>query len=156
MWTLEWCKEWLHICFSAWVLIFCNNIYCVREREQLSVGVVWCCRPSWLPVVIVHQQDQGWGMLPWDYPMRVTWSACNAFKSHVFVSWCVCLCVLSMVCECIPDLHLNSDPSMNCLWSSSVSFLFHFPSMLPLNQQISEENHTSPLGASLVVSLSLS
>lgn len=112
---------------------------CKRGAVICRCGVVWCCRPSWLPVVIVHQGDQGWGMLPWDYPVRVTWSSCNAFKGHVFLCLSVCVCVwlsvLSVVCECIPDPHLHSDLSVNCLWSSSSPFLFHsLPSLHPSSQ----------------------
>lgn len=76
---------------SACVLMF----LCVKEGAVICrCGVVWCCRPSWLPVAIFHQGDQGWGMLPWDYPVRVTWSGSNAFKGHGF---CVFLCVAQCV-----------------------------------------------------------
>lgn len=154
---LEWCKE------GASVWLFCTGvnvwmlICTVCERVICRCGVVWCCRPSWLPVVLVHQGDQGWGMLPWDYPVRVTWSACDAFKDHGF---CVSVCVfmwlsaLSVACECIPALHLNSDPSMNCLWGSSFLFFVSFSalsSILPPNQQISEEWLTPPQGAPLAL-----
>lgn len=161
---LERCEEGASVRLSRTGVNVWMLICAVRERVICRCGVVWCCRPSWLPVVLVHQGDQGWGMLPWDYPVRVTWSACNAFKDHGFcVSASVCVFVwlsaLSVACECIPALHLNSDPSMNCLWGSSfLFFLFHSlrfsPSFLPINRSQRNGSHLPRVLLSLSLYLS--
>lgn len=160
---LERCEEGASVRLSRTGVNVWMLICAVRERVICRCGVVWCCRPSWLPVVLVHQGDQGWGMLPWDYPVRVTWSACNAFKAHGFcVSASVCvfmwLSALSVACECIPALHLNSDPSMNCLWGSSFLFfcLILCASLHPSSQSTDLRGmaHTSPGCSSRSLSIS--
>lgn len=45
-------------------------------------------------------------MLPWDNRVRLTW-------------FCVCVCVLELICACIPDLHLDSDLNMSSTCISS-------------------------------------
>lgn len=85
----------------------------------------------------------GWGMLPWDYPVRVTWCGCSAFKSHVFVCECVCQWVKCGLWvhswpppECWPDCELSQ-------WCFFVEFS-GLPCTLPSHLQASEEQHTAP------------
>lgn len=92
-------------------------------------------------------------MLPWDYPVTVTWSSCTAFEGCVFSVFCVCVRFLSTF--------LTSTWILTWVWPISEAFsgffLFHVlpirPSFLLIN--ISQRKTTHLPRVSRLLSLSL-